>query len=368
MKKILRGIGSIFSPIFHKRSIIIMSSHRTKHVSFSALMQLSVFALVILCVSLASYSTGNYMAARSVMEEQQETIKSVASSRIDTNFQYTVANMQPPALTPNGIAALPLTDPTFTLSAVSHDKLYARIALLESRVQDLRSTNADIIQTVREKTQDRIIAMEDIIRSTGLNPKRLKHEAQEKHDAALDVAENRSGQGGPFIPDYTPGYDNTALTPELDAQLNEMLLLHDILGMLPFSLPINTPNVESNFGRRIDPFSGRPAFHAGIDLTGKWKAKVLATAPGTVVQAGKRGAYGYAVEIDHGFGVTTRYGHLSSVAVSKGDMVSVGHVVGRQGSTGRSTGPHLHYEVRLNGKPVNPSQFLKAGTHVSQIQ
>ena len=304
------------------------------------------------------------MAARSVMEEQEETIKSVASSRIDTNFQYTVANMQPPAGTPSGMAALPLTDPTFTLSAVSHDKLYARIALLENRVQELRSTNADIIQTVREKTQDKIISMEEIIRSTGLSPKRLKDEAE---DALVDSGK-RNGQGGPFIPDYTPGVDGAPFNAELDAKLNEMLLLRDILGTLPLALPMNTPNVESNFGRRIDPFSGRPAFHGGIDLTGKLQSKVLATAPGKVVQAGRRGAYGNAVEIDHGFGVTSRYGHLSSVSVSQGDLVQLGDVVGRQGSTGRSTGPHLHYEVRLDGKAVNPSNFIQAGKHVSQIE
>ena len=99
--------------------------------------------------------------------------------------------------------------------------------------------------------------------------------------------------------------------------------------------------------------------HSGIDFRGKEGTPLYATAPGKVIQAGKRGDYGYAVEVDHGLGFTTLYGHLSKVSVQKGDIIEDGTKVGLAGSTGRSTGPHLHYEVRHNSRALNPYAFVK---------
>jgi murein DD-endopeptidase MepM/ murein hydrolase activator NlpD len=120
-------------------------------------------------------------------------------------------------------------------------------------------------------------------------------------------------------------------------------------------------DLQSGFGVRTDPFLGSPAMHTGLDLHGETGNPVRATADGTVVAAGWSGGYGRVVDIDHHNGLLTRYGHLSAIDVRVGQSVKSGQIVGKVGSTGRSTGPHLHYETRLKGEAVDPQRFLRAG-------
>ena len=135
----------------------------------------------------------------------------------------------------------------------------------------------------------------------------------------------------------------------------------------PIGTPVNNPVVSSLFGTRIDPFTGRQAMHSGIDFKAKSGTTVLATGYGKVVKAGRHGGYGNMVEIEHENGLTTRYGHLKKVLVKKGQIVSTGQKVGKVGSTGRSTGPHLHYEVRKSDHAINPVKFLRAGRAAKQV-
>jgi len=117
--------------------------------------------------------------------------------------------------------------------------------------------------------------------------------------------------------------------------------------------------INNEFGFRRNPFGGRAyEFHPGMDIDGERGDMVVAPANGTVVSAGYKGGYGNMIEIDHGNGLTTRYGHLSKVETSTGDTITRGQLIGYVGSTGRSTGPHLHYELRLNERPINPRHFL----------
>jgi murein DD-endopeptidase MepM/ murein hydrolase activator NlpD len=125
-------------------------------------------------------------------------------------------------------------------------------------------------------------------------------------------------------------------------------------------------DVTSPFGVRPDPFLGTPAMHTGIDLGGHVGEPVHATAAGTISIAGRDGGYGNLVEINHGNGLSTRYGHLSEIDVKVGQKVRTGQVIGKIGSTGRSTGPHLHYETRVNGQAVNPQKFLRAGLRLGK--
>jgi murein DD-endopeptidase MepM/ murein hydrolase activator NlpD len=135
--------------------------------------------------------------------------------------------------------------------------------------------------------------------------------------------------------------------------------------VLPLAAPLAQYELSSGYGLRRDPINHRRAMHAGIDLRGAMRAPVIATAPGRVVQAGRRRGYGLMVEIDHGLGVHTRYAHLAAIAVRPGQRVRLGGRVGLLGSTGRSTGPHLHYEVLVDGRPRNPQPFLKAGQRLA---
>jgi murein DD-endopeptidase MepM/ murein hydrolase activator NlpD len=150
------------------------------------------------------------------------------------------------------------------------------------------------------------------------------------------------------------------------AALEDLRDVVKAMRVVPITLPISGPGFEqsSPFGARIDPFTRHYAFHPGLDFAGPWGSIVHSTAPGKVVFAGPRGGYGNCVEIDHGYGFKTRYGHLRSILVQVGDRVVKGSAIGRLGSTGRSTGPHVHYEVWFDNTVRDPSRFLRAGRYV----
>jgi murein DD-endopeptidase MepM/ murein hydrolase activator NlpD len=175
---------------------------------------------------------------------------------------------------------------------------------------------------------------------------------------ALATPAPEGGVGGPYIPVVA---DDRAL-----AEAGQAVALDDRLTRLLPILPLRTPligeaEVSSPFGFRPDPFLGRPALHPGLDFVQEYGAEIHATAAGRVVHAGLMGGYGNMVEIDHGNKLATRYAHMSEILVAEGEEVKAGALIGRIGSTGRSTGPHLHYEVRVDGEPVDPQRFLQAG-------
>jgi murein DD-endopeptidase MepM/ murein hydrolase activator NlpD len=183
----------------------------------------------------------------------------------------------------------------------------------------------------------------------------------------------KTGAGGPLI----DGKDPRALAAVLDVEpdfaeriqkaandLYEARVLQRSAQALPFERPTAAAEESSSYGVRMDPFTGRPAFHSGLDFPGDRMSPVTATAPGVVAFTGLRPGYGQTVEIDHGGGLKTRYGHLATIAVRTGQHVALGERVGGMGSTGRSTGTHLHYEVWLNGRPMNPERYLRAGAYV----
>ncbi len=147
--------------------------------------------------------------------------------------------------------------------------------------------------------------------------------------------------------DLSPGSLHLLPTPSL-ADLNSTPNLWPVIGHL-----------TSIFGQRMDPFSGEGAFHTGVDISSQYGDSVRATADGIVIEADEHAGYGRLVVVDHGFGLTTYYGHLSSLNVIAGQQLRRGDAVGNVGVSGRSTGPHVHYEVRINGAPVNPMRYLR---------
>ena len=149
------------------------------------------------------------------------------------------------------------------------------------------------------------------------------------------------------------------------ARIAEMKYYEKVVDSLPLGEPVSVPyRYTSPYGIRVDPFTKRPSPHMGVDLAAYRNAPIVTTGPGSVSYAGARSGYGLLVEVDHGHGFKSRYGHLRSITVSKGDTIRIGDLVGRMGSTGRSTCDHLHYEVWYNGRPYDPNKFLKAGRHV----
>ena len=177
--------------------------------------------------------------------------------------------------------------------------------------------------------------------------------------------------GGPFVPLKPPQSGGSAFERQFyrihmaRAQIDRY---RQTLTAVPVRKPVTgETDMSSPFGMRMDPFLGRPAIHTGIDLRGDVGEPVRATATGKVTIAGREGGYGNMVEISHGNGLATRYGHLSEISVKIGQVVRIGEIVGRIGSTGRSTGPHLHYETRVNGEAVDPQKFLRAGLRLGDV-
>lgn len=172
------------------------------------------------------------------------------------------------------------------------------------------------------------------------------------------------GVGGPYVaPENVDRFEQSMA--DLDTALTRLELVRGAAETLPFRNPAPGRLITSPFGNRKDPFLGKLALHTGTDFHFSPGERIRATAPGKVVSAGWTGGYGNMVEIDHGDGISTRYGHMEQILVRVGDAVKSGDTVGLAGSTGRSTGTHLHYEVRENGQPIDPMYFINAGTKLA---
>lgn len=172
--------------------------------------------------------------------------------------------------------------------------------------------------------------------------------------------------GGPFVQPNKPNAFESTLD-DLDQALDRLDTVRRHARELPIGIPTPGQDITSRFGNRRDPFLSRLAFHGGIDFRAPTGTPVYSTGSGVVTHAGRNGGYGKMIEIDHGNGITTRYAHLAGVEVRKGDHVTSGVRIGKSGSTGRSTGPHLHYEIRRNGNAVDPMRYLKAAQKLKPL-
>lgn len=176
-------------------------------------------------------------------------------------------------------------------------------------------------------------------------------------DPARFLGGSSAASGGPFIAASDPQ------VRDLQVDARRRATLAASFAQIPAFLPVARPERSSDFGYRRDPFRGRAAFHAGLDLTGNTGDAIHAAADGVVVRAGWWAGYGKVVVVDHGNGIETRYGHMSRFHVKEGDRIRQGQVVGGMGSTGRSTGTHLHFEIRLDGRPLDPQPFLDLASY-----
>ena len=240
--------------------------------------------------------------------------------------------------------------------------LLGRLGRMQAEIAELRASQEQLFAQLREQADQHITLVEEGLAFTGLDIDRLIGD--------LDP-EFTLGAGGPMIPEFP----DTIMTDEtwsdaidLIEMINRASALRDVVNRMPLGTPMRGEFwFSSGFGTRTDPITGRRSRHQGLDFASRPRVPIYAGGPGVIVFAGRNGAYGNMVEIDHGLGLTTRYAHMHSIAVDVGDEVKMGEEIGLVGNTGRSTGPHLHYEVRVNGRPKNPWDFLKAGEHVLEI-
>lgn len=235
--------------------------------------------------------------------------------------------------------------------------LRAQIDGLLAELNNQEAAQELVLQRTAERAANSVDEVEKVIAMTGLDIDWLLGRVQS----------TEFGQGGPFVAagaELPAGEELGETMLSLDSKMSRWEALTEILKVLPLTLPVDYYHLTSSFGSRTDPVNMRRSRHNGIDMAGWSKSSIWAAAPGTVVYSGPRGRYGNVVEIDHGLGIRTRYAHLNRTLVKVGEVVGHRQRIALLGSSGRSTGPHLHYEVLFNGKQVDPMNFIKAGRYV----
>jgi murein DD-endopeptidase MepM/ murein hydrolase activator NlpD len=279
-----------------------------------------------------------------------------------------------PGAEPRAVKPHPIDESGETLSALRSDAPFttssvtaaadnldpsARLALLDPSLDRIESSQTKALAAIDRAAERTASSDAAIVAETGLDPARLVQPRGE------------GGVGGPYIPAELD-VNAAALDPALTRVARDVATaerLRTLVSFLPLRMPLfGDPSVTSGFGYRADPFLGRLALHPGVDLAEAYGAEIHAAASGRVAHAGPAGGYGIMVEIDHGNGLATRYAHMSETLVEEGQQVNKGAVLGKLGSTGRSTGPHLHYEVRVDGEPVDPERYLRAGANLAAAE
>ncbi|MEL6829020.1 MAG: M23 family metallopeptidase [Pseudomonadota bacterium] len=230
---------------------------------------------------------------------------------------------------------------------------------LSGQVERIRSEQNMFLKDIEDLAVDRAEAARGVLRLTKVGESRI------------GTSENMGGPEVTFSSLISGEFPNAeqayfaGRVAQVAARMEEARYYEGLVDKLPLATPIGVKSrITSPFGMRTDPIRKRPGWHGGIDMGAGWNAPIIAAGPGTVKYAGRRSGYGRVVDIDHGEGFVSRYAHLNRIVVSRGDEVVIGDKIGLMGSSGRSTGPHLHYEVLFHGKPYNPVEFLKAGKHV----
>jgi murein DD-endopeptidase MepM/ murein hydrolase activator NlpD len=236
-------------------------------------------------------------------------------------------------------------------SAADHaDEIFASVT---HSIKEIETRQIAEIRTLADEARNSAEQIQTALKSGGLPVAELE-----------PVAE-----GGPYIP-AAEGAKITAFDSEvdkLDDALNALDLMKSQAQRFPIANPVPNADITSRFGYRKDPIIGTAAFHAGIDFRAEVGHPVEAPAAGVVEFAGVKGGYGNCVEIRHKNGMMTRFGHLSRIRVAEGDKVAAGSVIGDVGNTGRSTGPHLHYEIRVDDNPVDPWRYLSIGRKIASF-
>lgn len=366
--------------LFPERHIYIRSGGEMRGYVFSTNKQLlGATAIAGAALWMGVCTAAMMVNALAVSSTDQQMIKQRA--------YYERLNADRQARLNSAVAQLSATNGSLEDLAASVEKRHAALALLVSDFKGVPGA-ADALKVAKP----RLLAASPVqrIQATRMDQERLVDAAESfaksraerlrlaMRMAGLDAG-NFTGRGAALGGPLIEAKDPRALAAVLDVDeefasriqhaandMSDMRSLGAAAQKLPFYRPTNNPALSSSYGVRFDPFTHRPAFHSGLDFPGAFYTPIMATAPGVISFTGVRSGYGNTVEIDHGGGFKTRYAHLAAIGVHVGERVAIGTRVGSMGSTGRSTGPHLHYEVWVNGKAQNPNRFLKAGEYVQQ--
>jgi len=289
-------------------------------------------------------------ATRIAMQDDLNSVESQMQSLAERNFTLkddmtTIETDLQDALTQRNTALLEST------------QMRRDIKVLENQLVSLEEKENATVERLTGQTDNHISTMENLVELAGLDVE----------DLMAGDEDLVAGQGGPFIEfkaDGRPGGRLKAKLQNLENRLAYSESLQTVIKKLPLAVPMHGYYITSTFGKRRDPVNRRWAMHYGLDFGSTPRSPIYVTSPGKVTFAGWKGNFGKMVEVDHGAGIKTRYAHMSKLVVKKGQMVQFGDKIGVIGSTGRSTGNHLHYEVLFRDKGLDPMQLIKAGRHV----
>jgi len=357
---VVNALEDLFRLIFTKRTILFVTSQKIRSITLGPVSQLCVF-ITIAWVANLFYQSIQY--DKIINEKSQEITR---LNGVNDYFETEFSNINEKlhkvndyliSITGQGTPASDHIKPLKLPTNVNEEALSKADKHTLNQIKDATGSLSDI----QNAANTRIKKIEQTISLTGLHI---------KSRAAIKQPSSIGGQGGPLIPLNSndsilasKSFSETekAATAKFANEIDRLIILEKLTQVMPLARPIKSYFISSGFGVRTDPITGGFARHQGLDFVGPNHEKIISPSSGRVVLAGKFSDYGNAVVIDHGFGITTRYGHLSAVKVEKGQMVKKGDVIALQGSTGRSTGQHLHYEVRYKNTPLNPRKFLEAG-------
>ena len=308
---------------------------------------------------------------QSALEQRASTMGSIADPAITGSIKTPPRGpaVDIPSTTPK---PSPISDKViFTAPAGREARLESRMlpgaaTASVGKARGLEATLARVQASLDRVENTQVAALNFIEESFDAKARRIRGALA---DLGLDGSKGKSvllsGTGGPFVAVKPPRNDAGNFERQV-YRIHVARAQVDSLNRTLVNVPVRKPLVgeidtSSGFGVRMDPFIGAPAMHTGLDFRGNLGEPIRVTASGKVTQAGWSGGYGKMIEVDHGNGLATRYGHLSEINVSVGQTVRIGQTIGHLGSTGRSTGPHLHYETRVDGDAVDPQKFLRAG-------
>jgi murein DD-endopeptidase MepM/ murein hydrolase activator NlpD len=358
--------GERYRQWFPERQIILRQHDLVKAIRLAPGLQLLTTAALLVGAVWTAGATGGYLVTRIAVadvrwENAQLRVDYTAVSQLKEDAASAEARARKLArqideMAAESQAAVAARDAQAAAAVAARDALAARLAESEQRMRVTTARRDEAVNRLTDETQRSISEVERIVGAARLNLNRL----------VPPHADGRPrNSGGPFVPwgrqaNDPPRAAPAPATPDI-ARLEALLPL---LRSIPLSAPLHDFAVTSPFGYRSDPFNDEPAIHEGIDLQAPFRTPVRATAPGRVVFAGRHQSYGNMVEIEHGFNIRTRYAHLDRIGVAEGDKIALQQQIGLLGETGRASGPHLHYEVLVDGHPNDPLNFLRAASDV----
>jgi murein DD-endopeptidase MepM/ murein hydrolase activator NlpD len=366
--RLYRELKSFIQQCLSAKKVLIISDKGISSIPFSTRTQSLALVAAVFFMLWVSYSTGKYFAYEGIISEKEREIWS--TNVTNENLQYKVSDLHENLTQLNhyfeniqNFDQLAGKTSTSTGDAVVEKDVASTIEEVDEKVP--YGKVQQLLFNIRDKVMERISSLENVIEVTGVKIQNIAYN-NDKLKNSLARYEERKQKGAPQGGPYDPADVETLNSDResLGVGVQYLVELEKLVHSMPLSPPIDRFWISSHFGKRYDPFRKRLAMHHGTDLVGSFKAKIVSTAPGVVTYARSYGAYGRFVEVEHAAGLTTRYGHLHKILVKRGQRVERGQVIGLQGNTGRSTGDHLHYEVRYDNKPIDPEKFLKAGKYV----